>query len=68
MKKLGLSESELSEMGFEQIVHVVPFQEGYEMGGCNPDRPNPCGPDQGSPCNPCNPNTHCGPNSCRPVR
>lgn len=40
----------------------------YHMGGCNPDRSNPCGPDRGGPCNPCNPNTHCGPNSCKPVR
>lgn len=34
---------------------------------CNPNRPNPCNPDYGGPCGPCNPNTHCGPNACRPV-
>lgn len=38
-----------------------------EMGGCNPDRQHPCSPDRQS-CNPCNPNGHCGPNDCQPVR
>ena len=40
----------------------------YSLGACNPERPSKCGPDYGGPCNPCNPNTHCGPNSCKPVR
>src|SRR6185369_2236333 len=39
----------------------------YQMGGCNPDRKNPCGPDS-QQCRPCNPNGHCGPNDCQPVR
>lgn len=43
-------------------------KEPHEMGGCNPSRPNPCSPDQGGPCIPCNPNGHCGPNACQPVR
>jgi sulfatase maturation enzyme AslB (radical SAM superfamily) len=38
----------------------------FEM-GCNPDRKYPCGPDSQT-CRPCNPNTHCGPNDCQPVR
>jgi MoaA/NifB/PqqE/SkfB family radical SAM enzyme len=41
-------------------------KEKYEMGGCNPDRPNRCNPDYGGPCNPCIPNQRCGPNSCQP--
>lgn len=43
-------------------------EEISRMGGCNPDRKNPCGPDSRGPCYPCNPNTHCGPNDCQPVR
>jgi MoaA/NifB/PqqE/SkfB family radical SAM enzyme len=35
---------------------------------CNPDRPYPCNPDYGGACGPCNPNSHCGPNSCQPQR
>jgi MoaA/NifB/PqqE/SkfB family radical SAM enzyme len=45
-----------------------PTHATYHLGACNPDRPNKCGPDYGGPCSPCNPNTHCGPNSCKPVR
>ncbi len=60
-----MKKSELSNIGFETIVE--PLQKNQNMGGCNPDRVNPCEPDR-TGCAPCNPNVHCGPNDCRPVR
>jgi len=73
----SIFESQLAEIAGSQKlnnlrnnIYVATQQtnEKYEMGGCNPDRPNRCNPDYGGPCNPCNPNQPCGPNSCQPVR
>jgi sulfatase maturation enzyme AslB (radical SAM superfamily) len=51
----------------KSIQYATCSVDQLEMGGCNPDRRNPCGPDSTS-CRPCNPNGHCGPNDCQPVR
>ncbi len=52
----------------KSIQHATCSVDQLEMGGCNPDRKSPCSPDQRGPCYPCNPNGHCGPNDCQPVR
>lgn len=67
MKKNEMSASELSEMGFEQVVQASPQHESNEMGGCNPNSQTPCPPNQGGPCNPCAPSGICGPNKCQPT-
>jgi hypothetical protein len=51
----------------KSIQHETCSVDQLEMGRCNPDPKNLCSPDQTTR-TPCNPNGHCGPNDCQPVR